>query len=156
MTNSTCFTPTVLYAEAGTPITWTNETAETHDVAGATVEWGNYDDITPGQTVSYRFDKPGTYVYYCFLHPGMVGAVVIGDGRVALNDVGSAAAGGVTRATDAKLAASKEPAGPSGRQVANGVNASGSDDEEIAAALGALAGAVGVGAVVAGWRLRKR
>jgi len=30
--------------------------------------------------VSYRFDTDGVYPYACWLHPGMVGAIVVGDG----------------------------------------------------------------------------
>ena len=30
--------------------------------------------------MSYRFDQDGVYPYSCLLHPGMVGAIVVGDG----------------------------------------------------------------------------
>jgi hypothetical protein len=33
-----------------------------------------------GETVSYRFDQDGVYPYSCLIHPGMVGAIVVGDG----------------------------------------------------------------------------
>ena len=41
---------------------------------------GSWAEIAPGQTVTHRFDTNGTYVYYCMLHIGMVGAIVVGDG----------------------------------------------------------------------------
>ena len=28
-----------------------------------------------------RLDQAGTYPFFCYLHPGMVGVVVVGDGR---------------------------------------------------------------------------
>ena len=28
----------------------------------------------------YRFDQDGVYPYSCLIHPGMVGAIVVGDG----------------------------------------------------------------------------
>ena len=28
----------------------------------------------------YRFDEDGVYPYSCLIHPGMVGAIVVGDG----------------------------------------------------------------------------
>ena len=83
-----CFQPTVLHAEPGQGVTWTNSDPAPHSVAGATVEWGNYGTHAQGQSVSYTFDRPGTYPYYCFEHNGMIGAIVVGDGR----GIGAAAA----------------------------------------------------------------
>jgi plastocyanin len=61
--------------------------------AGATVTWTNSDDIphtavsTDGvfkskvldtdEKFSYTFTKPGTYAYYCTIHPKMTGQVVV-------------------------------------------------------------------------------
>jgi plastocyanin len=60
---------------------------------GATVTWTNKDDIphtsvsTDGvfkskvldtdEKFSYTFTKPGTYPYYCTIHPKMTGKVVV-------------------------------------------------------------------------------
>jgi plastocyanin len=60
---------------------------------GATVTWTNKDDIphtsvsTEGvfkskvldtdEKFSYTFTKPGTYPYYCTIHPKMTGKVVV-------------------------------------------------------------------------------
>jgi plastocyanin len=33
--------------------------------------------ILPDQTISLTFNEPGVYSYGCFLHPGMIGAVVV-------------------------------------------------------------------------------
>jgi len=60
---------------------------------GTTVTWMNSDDIphtavsTDGvfkskvmdtdEKFSYTFDKPGTYSYYCSVHPKMTGQVVV-------------------------------------------------------------------------------
>ena len=60
---------------------------------GATVTWTNSDDIphtavsTDGvfkskvmdtdEKFSYTFSKPGTYPYYCSIHPKMTGKVVV-------------------------------------------------------------------------------
>jgi plastocyanin len=30
-----------------------------------------------GQTFSYTFNNPGTFEYYCTLHPSMVGEIVV-------------------------------------------------------------------------------
>ena len=82
MDDALCFTPTVLYIDPGEEITWRNTGAtEPHSVAGANTSWGNYETVAPGESVTLRFDTPGTYSYYCFEHNGMVGAVVVGDGK---------------------------------------------------------------------------
>jgi plastocyanin len=81
-----CFVPTVLHVATGSTVTWTNDSTEPHNVAGATIEWGNYNELRNGETVQHRFERPGTYPYYCFVHNGMIGAVVVGDGRAAAVD----------------------------------------------------------------------
>ena len=61
--------------------------------AGATVTWTNHDDVPhviasddkifkskPLDTddrFSYTFTKPGTYLYYCMIHPRMTAKVVV-------------------------------------------------------------------------------
>ncbi len=79
-----CFVPTVLHVPAGSTVTWTNDSTEPHNVAGATLEWGNYNELGDGETVQHRFETPGTYPYYCFVHNGMIGTVVVGDGHAAV------------------------------------------------------------------------
>ncbi len=96
-----CFQPTVLHVETGQAVTWTNLSEVVHSVASATLEWGNYTTFGQGQSVSYTFAKPGTYPYYCFEHNGMIGAIVVGDGR------GTGAAAAVRAA-----ASVPEPASP--------------------------------------------
>lgn len=76
-----CFTSTVLYVDRGTEVTWTNRDAMDHNVVGVGGTWGDLDlTLVPGDSVSYRFDQDGVYPYACWIHPGMVGAIVVGDG----------------------------------------------------------------------------
>jgi plastocyanin len=99
-----CFTATVLYVERGTDVTWTNLDPMEHDVVGVGGTWGNPDlALLQGDNVSYRFDEDGVFPYACWIHPGMIGAIVVGDG------VGSGLAGVVpgTKA-DAGSAASTQ------------------------------------------------
>ncbi len=58
-----------------------NRDAYPHTVTGANLAWGDYSELATGQSVSHLFRTPGTFPYYCLLHPGMIGAVVVGDGR---------------------------------------------------------------------------
>ena len=66
--------------QPGDTVTWTNHDNVAHSVAGATTEWGTYTTYPQGQAVSFTFDQPGTYSYYCFEHIGMIGTIVVGDG----------------------------------------------------------------------------
>jgi len=74
-----CMNPTVLHAEAGEEITFVNRDKMMHNLYG--VGWGF--DSVDGGGVTHVFDESGTYPYACLIHPGMVGAVVVGDGESA-------------------------------------------------------------------------
>jgi plastocyanin len=73
-----CMTPTVLRVEPGATVTFVNQDEVQHNVFG--LGWGD-DVVTTGERVERRFASAGVYPYACSLHPGMVGAVVVGDGH---------------------------------------------------------------------------
>jgi plastocyanin len=73
-----CFTPTTLHAEAGQTITFVNRDPMTHNVTAN--EWGHFDDMNEGDRFTVSFDDEGVYPYACTFHPGMSGAIVIGNG----------------------------------------------------------------------------
>jgi plastocyanin len=73
-----CFTPTTLSVQPGDSVTWVNTDSFVHNVGGNL--WGHYDDLNGGQSFTATFDKPGIYPYACTYHPGMTGAIVVGDG----------------------------------------------------------------------------
>jgi plastocyanin len=89
-----CFTPTVLRVGPGDTVTWSNKDPVEHTVTGAVGAFGHDRSILAGQTVAYRFDAEGVYPYFCYLHPGMVGAVVVGDGGAAATGSGVVPVGG--------------------------------------------------------------
>lgn len=75
-----CFTPTIVHVKEGTTVTWTTDPSGVpHTVTGANASWGSSGDVLPGTSFSQPFAAEGVYPYYCMLHPGMVGAVVVGD-----------------------------------------------------------------------------
>jgi hypothetical protein len=77
-----CFGPTILRARPGETVTWVNRDGFAHTVLGANGAWGGFDTLRRnGGEVSYRFVSPGVYPYVCTYHPGMVGAVVVGNGK---------------------------------------------------------------------------
>jgi len=79
--SKSCFSPTVVRVQAGDQVTWTNSDPTAHTVTGVANSWGTDEQIVEGQSVSYKFDKSGVFPYFCYLHPSMAGAVVVGDGR---------------------------------------------------------------------------
>jgi plastocyanin len=75
-----CFGPTILRVAPGETVTWINKDATPHTVVGANAVWGDFSTLRRAARVTYRFARPGVYPYVCTYHPGMVGAVVVGDG----------------------------------------------------------------------------
>jgi plastocyanin len=75
------FAPNSIDVKAGTSISFVNTDGNIHTVtsvkAGTQDPDGTLDSnmIKPGQTFTYKFDKPGTYEYICTIHPHMHGTV---------------------------------------------------------------------------------
>lgn len=72
-----CFQPRVLAVPPGTSVRFTNDDQAVHVVIGT--GWGTGDELALGEWVDHRFTQPGIYPYSCYLHPGMNGAIVVGD-----------------------------------------------------------------------------
>ncbi|MGA9162752.1 MAG: cupredoxin domain-containing protein [Actinomycetota bacterium] len=73
-----CFTPTTLQIEPGGAVTFVNTDPMVHNVGGNL--WGHFEDLDPGDAFTATFEQPGIYPYACTYHPGMTGAIVVGDG----------------------------------------------------------------------------
>jgi plastocyanin len=72
------FTPAEITVPAGTKITWTNNDDIPHTVVDADAPKTNKSPpLDTGESYSHVFDKPGTYHYFCSLHPHMQGTVVV-------------------------------------------------------------------------------
>ena len=65
-----------IQVRAGTTVTWTNQDNVPHSV---TFKYGMKDSglFYQGQSFSYTFNTPGTYQYYCSVHPYMVATVTV-------------------------------------------------------------------------------
>lgn len=74
-----CFVPTIIRVHTGATVTWYSHDNAPHTVTGANASWGSFEDVPEGARHSEVFDTPGVFPYYCFLHPGMIGAVVVDD-----------------------------------------------------------------------------
>ena len=69
------FGPDVMIA-AGTTATWTNHDDAPHVVASDTNIFKSK-TLDTDDRFSYTFTKPGTYLYYCTVHPRMTAKVVV-------------------------------------------------------------------------------
>jgi plastocyanin len=74
-----CYTPTVLRVPAGGEVTFVNGDNVAHPTVGRGSDW--YADVAAAGRATVRFDKAGVYPYFCHEHLGMIGVVVVGDGR---------------------------------------------------------------------------
>lgn len=73
-----CFTPTTLRVDPETEVTFVNRDDMTHNVTANA--WGHFEDMELGDRFTVRFGESGIYPYACNYHPGMTGAIVVGDG----------------------------------------------------------------------------
>lgn len=70
------FTPPTLTVPVGTEVTWTNRDDIPHNVVNddASIKSKVLDT---DEKFSFTFTKPGTYSYFCSIHPKMKGTVVV-------------------------------------------------------------------------------
>jgi len=70
------FSPGVSNVPAGTSVTWTNHDDIPHNVISTEKHFAS-PVLDTDQSFSFRFEKPGSYPYYCSIHPRMTGRVVV-------------------------------------------------------------------------------
>ena len=73
------FNPTTLDIKTGTKVTWINNDSVAHTVTSEMSNLFDSKTLSPGQSFSFTFDKPGFINYSCKLHPTMKGTVIIKD-----------------------------------------------------------------------------
>jgi amicyanin len=71
------FSPATLEVAAGTKVTWTNRDDVPHVVASVTKKLFVSPVLDTDEAYSFTFKDPGTYEYYCSMHPRMTGKVVV-------------------------------------------------------------------------------
>lgn len=72
------FNPATVTVKQGTKVTWTNDDASIpHTVTGDDRVGPSSGMLGKGDTYEYMFTTPGTFTYYCNVHPSMHGTVVV-------------------------------------------------------------------------------
>jgi plastocyanin len=71
------FSPGTASVAAGTTVTWTNKDDLPHNIVSTERKFKS-PVLDTDEQFSYRFDTPGTYKYFCSLHPRMTGQIVVG------------------------------------------------------------------------------
>jgi len=71
------FTPQTLTVPAGTPVTWTNQDDIPHTVVSEDKTTFKSHALDTDEKFSFTFTKPGTYTYFCSIHPKMTAHIVV-------------------------------------------------------------------------------
>ncbi len=123
--SSNCFDPSTVTVAPGTTIDWKNNDKVSH-----TVTSGNPSDnqtgtifdsslIAAGKDFSFTFNNPGTYNYFCQVHPWMTGQVIVSASAASSTPSGQGQQGGIplgapyTAPANVTTAAPTTPAPPS-------------------------------------------
>jgi plastocyanin len=76
MIDNFSFNPPQITIAAGTRVTWTNHDDVPHTVTADDHKFSS-GALETDQQFSRVFDTPGTYSYYCAVHPHMTGKVIV-------------------------------------------------------------------------------
>ena len=70
------FNPATLTIPAGTTVTWANQDDMLHTVTAANRLFSSK-GLETGDVYSHTFTTPGTYTYFCSLHPRMTATIIV-------------------------------------------------------------------------------
>lgn len=71
------FAPTTLTVPAGTKVTWVNHDDIPHTVVSEDKTTFKSQALDTDEKFSFTFAKPGTYTYFCSIHPKMTAKVIV-------------------------------------------------------------------------------
>ena len=71
------FTPKTLTVKAGTTVSWTNHDDIPHGIASSENVFKKSAALDTDDSYSFTFTASGTYQYFCYIHPHMVGTIVV-------------------------------------------------------------------------------
>jgi len=73
------FDPSSLTVKSGAMVKWTNHDGTTHTIisdTGSPVAFSS-DSLATGESYSFTFNQPGSYMYHCSIHPSMQGTIIV-------------------------------------------------------------------------------
>ncbi len=73
------FQPDELTVSVGTAVTWTNQDGISHTTTSDDAVWDS-GVLAGGGTFSFTFDEPGTFEYFCSIHPAQMRATITVEG----------------------------------------------------------------------------
>ena len=71
------FAPATLTVPTGTRVVWTNRDEEPHVITSAGSLFASSKGLDTSDSYAVTFSRPGTYAYYCSIHPMMVGTIIV-------------------------------------------------------------------------------
>jgi plastocyanin len=71
------FNPQTLTVKSGETVTWINRDEEPHTVVSVEKQFKKSTALDTDQTFTITADAPGTYTYFCSVHPKMTGTIVV-------------------------------------------------------------------------------
>ena len=74
------FSPNTVTVPAGSTVRWTNRDDIPHNVVSDDKSFKSK-VMDTDEAFSYTFSKPGTYSYFCSIHPKMTGTIVVQGDR---------------------------------------------------------------------------
>ena len=74
--DSFIFTPSTITVATGTSVKWVNHDEIPHNVVSNDKSFKSK-VLDTNEEFVYTFSKPGTYTYFCSIHPRMTGKVVV-------------------------------------------------------------------------------
>jgi len=109
------FSPSSITVSVGTTVTWTNNDTVPHTATSNAGVSPAFDTgtINPGGSASVTFNTPGTFGYFCAIHPQMMGTVVV---------TGGGGDGGTTQTATASPTSATGGGGPSAPSTGTGTS----------------------------------
>ena len=70
------FVPSNVSVPLGASVSWTNRDGAPHDATADSDDWGT-ETLKKGDKDTVEFTEPGTFEYYCSIHPYMRGILTV-------------------------------------------------------------------------------